>query len=158
MNHDTTQALSCLTSVFLEVLEQEFPTIKSFEDEVISIGHEVMARAMEQALVLFDDKLCQSYAPGIRVKEKRNRTLATRIGDICFSRRICTDEYSNPVVPLDEVLDLAHGTRISPGAADFLLNAGAEVSYVKAAHLLEHYRNEGKTKEGDIVDKVSKNV
>ena len=137
MNYDTAEAVACLTSVFLDLLEQRFPTLEPFEDEVISIGHGVMLQAMVASLELFDDALCDSYAPGVAIKGKKSRSLATRIGDACFERRICTDRYGNPAVPLDEVLDLPHGSRISPGAANFLLNAGIEVSYAKAAHLLE---------------------
>ena len=137
MNYDTAAAVACLTSVFLEVLEHDFPTLKSFEDEVIDVGHGVMAKAMAAALELFDEGLCSGYAPGVRIKEKRYRHLASRIGDIGFARRVCTDTYGNPLVPLDEVLDLAHGARISPGAAEFLVSAGIEVSYAKAAYLLE---------------------
>lgn len=137
MNYDTAEAVACLTSVFLEVLKQKLPTLESFEDEVLSIGHDVMLQAMVASLELFDDGLCDAYTPGVTIKEKRPRSLATRIGDACFARRICTDQYGNPVVPLDEVLDLPHGSRISPGAANFLLSAGIEVSYAKAAYLLE---------------------
>ena len=141
MNYDTAAAVACLTSVFLEVLEQDFPTLKSFEEEVIDVGHNVMTKAMSSALEIFDEKLCKGYASALRIKEKRERRLATRIGDVDFRRRICTDKYGNPLVPLDEVLDLPHGTRISPGAACFLSNAGIEVSYAKAAHLLENPRS-----------------
>lgn len=45
MNYDTAAAVACLASVFLEVLEQDFPTLKLFEDEVIDLGHDVMAKA-----------------------------------------------------------------------------------------------------------------
>ena len=137
MNYDIATAVACLTSVFLEILEQDFPTLKSFEDDVIDIGHYTMAKAMSSSLELFGEKLCKEYAPGMRIKEKRERTVATRIRDVSFTRHICIDEYGNSFAPLDEVLDLPHGARISPGAASFLVNAGIEVSYAKAAHLLE---------------------
>lgn len=137
MDYDTASAVACLTSVFLEVLEQDCQTLKSYEDEVIRLGHGVMAKAMAGALELFDDRLFKSYSPGLRVKEKRARSLATRMGDVSFVRRVCADAYGNPLAPLDEALDLPHGSRISPGAVGFLINAGIEVSYAKAAHLLE---------------------
>ena len=137
MNYDTAAAVACLTSVFLEVLEQDFPTLKSFEEDVIDVGHGVMAKAMSSALEIFDERLCRGYAPALRIKERRERRLATRIGDVGFRRRICADKHGNPLVPLDEALGLPHGARISPGAARFLSNAGIEVSYAKAAHLLE---------------------
>ena len=137
MPYDTSQALSCLTSVFLNVLEAEFPNLSDYEDRIIDIGHGVMVHAMGAALELFDKKLHEGYAPGITVHELKSRTLATRIGDLRFSRRVCRDEYGNSLVPLDEVLDLPYEARISPGAGVFLVDAGIEVSYAKAARLLE---------------------
>ncbi len=42
MNYDTAAAVTCLTSVFLEILEHDFPTLKSFEDDVVEIGFATM--------------------------------------------------------------------------------------------------------------------
>ena len=137
MNYDTAPAVACFTSVFLDELRQGSLSLIEFEEFVIAVGHDVMAQAEGAALELYDDELCEGYAPGLKVKEKKGRCLATRIGDMRFTRRVCIDEYGNPVVPLDEALDLPHGSRISPGAADYLMNAGIEVSYAKAAYLLE---------------------
>lgn len=137
MNYDTAPAVACFTSIFLDELRQGTTSLREFEKFVIALGHDVLAQAEGAAFELFDDELHEGYAPDLKVKEKKARCLATRIGDTVFTRRICVDGYGNQIVPLDEVLGLPHNARISPGAVDFLMNAGIEVSYAKAAHLLE---------------------
>lgn len=134
--YDTTQAVNCLSSVFLNLLKTEFPTLAGFEDEAKRIGNEVIAHAMGHALSLLDSELCSNLPKGIHIHERRKRTLATCVGDVCFTRRLCRDRYNNTVVPLDEAIDLCRGARVSPAAMDFLVDAGAEVSYAKAAALL----------------------
>lgn len=137
MNYDTAPAVSCLTSIYLDGLRQGTLSFEEFEDFVIEVGHDAMVRAQSSALELFDEELYRSYTPGLKVKERKRRSPATQIGDTSFTRHICIDAYGSQVVPLDEVLDLPRYSRISPGAAGFLANAGIEVSYAKAAHLLE---------------------
>jgi len=134
--YDTTSAVSNLTSVFLDLLKTEFPTLAGCEDEAIRIGHAAIAKAMGYALELYDEELCESLPANTHVHERRRRTLSTEIGDVSFCRRVCRDAYGNTYVPLDEVIDLPRGMRISPGAFSFLVDAGAEVSYAKAAALL----------------------
>ena len=134
--HDTTSAVACLTSVFLDLLKTEFPALAQFEDEAIRIGHDAIAKAMGCALEMFDRELCANLSGKTRIHERRRRTLATEVGDVSFSRHICRDEYDCTYVPLDEAIDLPRGMRISPGAFSFLIDAGAEVSYQKAANLL----------------------
>ena len=134
--HDTTSAIACLTSVFLNLLNTEFPALMQFEDEAIRIGHDAIACAMGHALDLFDRELCSNLPKETHVHEIRKRTLATEVGDVSFSRHVCHDEYGCTYVPLDEAIDLPRGMRISPGAFAFLVDAGAEVSYQKAANLL----------------------
>ena len=134
--YDITQAVGCLTSIFLNLLKTESPKLIDFESQAIKIGHEVIAKAMGYALTQHDEELCSSLPEGMHIHEKRKRTLATLVGDVSFSRRVCRDRYTNIEVPLDEAIDLCRGARISPGAFSFLVDAGAEVSYAKASSLL----------------------
>lgn len=134
--HDTTSAVACLTSVFLDLLKTDFPSLARFEDEAIRIGHDAIAKAMGRALEILDEELCSDLPEGMRIHEVRGRALATEVGDVSFSRHVCHDEYGCTYVPLDEAVDLPRGMRISPGAFAFLVDAGAEVSYQKAADLL----------------------
>ena len=134
--HDTTSAVTCLTSVFLDLLKTEFPALAQFEDEAVRIGHQAIAEAMGRALEMLDRELCSDLPKGTCIHETRRRTLATEVGDVSFSRRVCRDGYGCAYVPLDEAIDLPRGMRISPGAFAFLIDAGAEVSYQKAADLL----------------------
>ena len=135
--YDTSQAVACLTSVFLEVLQSGEPDLESFENGAIRIGNDCIARAYGAALELYDAQLASNLPAGARVRERRGRLLSTLCGDVSFTRHVCIDGHGNPLVPLDEAIGLPHGARVSPAAASFLVMAGAEVSYAKAAGLLE---------------------
>ncbi len=135
--YSTTEAVTCLVSVFLDILRSDDSlAFSKFEDEAIRIGHETIACAIGLALERFDDEVCAGLPHGYHMRDRRSRTLATEIGDVTFSRRRFSDHYGVSLMPLDDALDLPWKTRISPGATAFLIEAGAEVSYMRAAHLL----------------------
>ena len=46
------------------------------------------------------------------------------------------DANGHSVIPYADALDLPWGARVTPGAKSFLVEAGAETSYQKAANLL----------------------
>lgn len=130
-------AQSALMHLFLEHLTQSSESLSfgEFEDYVVEAGHAIMAKAMSEALNSLDDLLCANLPRGTHVHDRRTRSLATRVGDVSFyTRRIRTRGETQ--VPLAEALDLPWGCRISPGAEAFLVDAGVEVSYAKAARLL----------------------
>ena len=135
--YDTSQAVACLTSAFMELLHSGMPGLESFEAQAIRIGNDCIARAYGAALELYDAELAASLPSGVRIREKRRRLLSTLCGDVSFTRHVCTDAYGNPLIPLDEELGLPHNSRVSPAASSFLVMAGAEVSYAKAAGLME---------------------
>lgn len=97
--------------------------------ELLAAGREAYAMALEAR----DAELCASLPEGTRVHDRRRRTLATRLGDVSFSRRTCLDRYGNPAVPLDDALDLAAGARVSPGLESLLVALAADCSYQRAA-------------------------
>ena len=72
----------------------------------------------------------------MRVHDARERTLATKMGDVSFRCRRCRDEAGRTVVPLADALGLQWGARVSPAARAFLVGAGAEVSFASSAALL----------------------
>lgn len=71
--------------------------------------------------------------------DRRSKTLASEIGDLAFSCRRARDRYGNTVVPLADFLDLPWCARVTPGARSFLVEAGADVSYQKAANLMARH-------------------
>ena len=64
---------------------------------------------------------------------------ATEIGDVSFSIRRYRDRFGCDVYLLADALDIPYGARVSPGAADFLVEAAAHVSYARAARLLARH-------------------
>lgn len=133
------RAKLALAELFWEALSAAggSATFESFEDDAIRIGHEAIAGAMVAALERLDAALAAALPEGSRAHDRRGRTLATRAGDVAFRWTRVRDARGSTEVPLAEALDLPHGCRVSPGAAAFLVEAGAEVSYARAARLLE---------------------
>lgn len=138
--HDTASAAirasQALAELFFGALASGSVTMESFEDEVLAVGHAIMAQAMAAALEHHDALLCASLPAGSRVHDRRQRTLATKVGDVTFCWTRVRDERGFSDVPLADALDLPHGCRVSPAASAFLVEAGAEVSYAAAARLL----------------------
>ena len=129
-------AAGLLASIFLEILCDEGVDFGSFESRAIAAGHSVMAKAMSSALEQLDARLCAELPEGCRVHDRRAKTLATEVGDLTFAYRRVRDGFGNDAAPLADALDLPWGDRVSPGARSFLVEAGADVSYQKAANLL----------------------
>lgn len=130
------EATSLLSSFFFEMLCEEGVDFVSFESRCISLGHSVIARAMSMALERFDARLCSNLPEGCKVHDKRDKTLASEVGDLVFRYRRVRDAHGNSVIPYADALDLPWGARVTPGAKSFLVEAGAETSYQKAANLL----------------------
>ena len=139
MNDTTTpmaEAASLLASSFFEVVCEEGVDFEAFESRCISLGHSMIADAMSMALERFDARLCLGLPEGCRVHDRREKTLASEVGDLKFRYRRVRDAFGNTVVPYADALDLPWGARVTPGARSFLVEAGADVSYQKAANLL----------------------
>lgn len=108
----------------------------AFEDAAMAAGHSMMAEAMGRALEARDAELSAGRPAGLRLRDLRERTLATEVGDVSFSRRRYRDGSGGAVYLLDDALDLPWGSRVSPGAAAFLVAAGTMASYARTASLL----------------------
>ena len=130
------QAQECLSGLFYDLLGKQDVTFESFEQDVLNLGHSVMARAMSKALEQFDSKLCSNKPNNLHVHDIRQRTLASMLGDLHFIYRRLRDEYGNTRVLFAEALDLGWGVRVTPAAVSYLENAGACVSFAQAAELL----------------------
>lgn len=141
MNDDTparARAIEALEELFLSLIHFCMD-IEALESQVIDAGHECMAEAFARALEGYDDALYATRSEGLKVHDIRKRTLATEIGDVCFCIRRYRDVYGCDRYLIADVLDIPYGMRISPGARNFLVNAGANVSYAKAASLLSRH-------------------
>lgn len=142
MDEDSTSraaALEYLTEAFSEAARAACADgrgMEAAEDACVAIAHGLSAEALSAALERMDDELCSSLPGGVRVHDRRPRTLATKVGDVSFRCRRCRDAAGNAVVPLADTIDVPWGARISPSAAAFLVQAGARVSYAGAAALL----------------------
>lgn len=129
-------ASSLLAPIFLEILCEDEIDFESFESRAIAVGHSVIAEAMSAAIERLDERLCSDLPEGCRVHDVRSKTLATEVGDLSFRYRRVRDGFGNTVVPCADALDLPWYARVSPAARSFLVEAGAEVSYQRAANLL----------------------
>ena len=129
-------AVAFISDIFTEIVCSEGRGMLESEDMCIDAAHSVMAEALGIALERYDDQVCSSLDDGVRVHDRRVRTLATKLGDVTFRYRRCRDAAGSSVIPLADALDLPWGSRISPSARDFLVEAGAEVSFAKSARLL----------------------
>ena len=138
--HDTAapwaEASSLLASSFYEILDEDGMTFEEFESRSISYGHAAIADAISMALERKDKLLCASLPDGCKVHDRRPKTLASEVGDLNFRYRRARDECGNTVIPLADSLDLPWCSRVTPGARSFLVDAGADVSYQKAANLM----------------------
>ena len=141
--HDTTapwaKASSLLALSFSEILAEEGIDFEEFESRAIALGHAAIAEAMSLSLERKDASLCAALGDGLAVHDRRPKTLASEIGDLAFSYRRARDRYGNTVVPLADFLDLPWCARVTPGARSFLVEAGADVSYQKAANLMARH-------------------
>lgn len=139
MNDTTTpraEASSLLASFFFEIVREEGVDFEAFESRCISLGHSIIADAMSMALERFDARLCLDLPEGCRVHDRRKKTLASEVGDLKFRYRRVRDAFGNAVIPYADALDLPWNARVTPGAKSFLVEAGADVSFQKAANLL----------------------
>ena len=141
MENDTSpyaRAVGALTELFLEQAcsASDFSELESL---VIDCGHGCMAEAFGLALEALDAQLLADKPMSLQSHDIRRRTLATEIGDVVFSLRRYRDRYGRDVYLLAEALDIPYGARVSPGAAEFLVQSGAQVSYLMAARLMARH-------------------
>lgn len=138
-----TQAIAALSQMFFEraCLAED---LGSLERETIDLGHECIAEALGLALEALDSRLLALKPDELHAHDVRDRTLATEVGDIHFSIRRYRDECGCDIYLLADALDIPYGTRISPGASEFLIETATHISYAKAAKLLARHGSEVK--------------
>lgn len=133
-----TRAVAALAEMFFAAV-CDTSDLAAFESKAIELGHACIAEAMGFALEALDAKLLADKPGGLRAHDIRVRTLATEVGDVRFDIRRYRDKCGCDVYLLADALDIPYGCRISPGATDFLIEAAAHVSYLKAAALLARH-------------------
>lgn len=114
-------------------------SFSSLESEAMDLGHRCMSEAFGLALEALDARLLAQKPSGLHAHDIRRRNLATEMGDVTFSIRRYRDRFGCDAYLLADALDIAYGARVSPGAAEFLVEAAAHVSYAKAARLLARH-------------------
>lgn len=132
-----------LEPLFLTMLREGASDPVAAEASMVSLLMECGRTAYASALEDWDLELCATLPGGTRVHDRRRRTIATRLGDVTFSRRTCRDRLGNPAVPLDEALDLAAGARVSPALEELLVWLAAGDSYQRAADTAERTGSSG---------------
>ena len=130
-------AVAYLCDIFTQIVRVDGRDLLESESLCLKEGHKLLAQAFARALERFDQELCCNLSEGVRVHDRRDRTLATMFGDVSFKWHRCRDVCGNTIIPLADALDIPWGARVSPAARSFLVNAGAEVSFLKSADLLE---------------------
>lgn len=137
MADDTTTLSDCIYPLFLDALRGLASAAGADplapEADVLARLHEAACDAYARALESLDAELCASLPAGARVRDLRRRTIATRFGDVTFRRRACADACGNPLVPLDDAIDLPERARISPALEAELVWLAASDSYQRAA-------------------------
>ncbi|HIR43222.1 MAG TPA: UPF0236 family protein [Candidatus Aphodovivens avicola] len=133
---DMQTAIDSLANIFWDILSsRDGITFEEFEERALTCGHGVMAQAIGAALERYDAELCADLPSGQHIHDKRRRTLITEVGDVTFTQHRVRGA-DGTYAPLSEALGIPGNRQISPGALSFLAEAGAELSYASAAHLL----------------------
>lgn len=136
MNHDTLSIAENLSGLFLNLLKSS-SGFADFERIAMESSFSLIAAAMSHALISYDDWLYEYRRPsGSVIHDRRKRTLLTECGQINFTRRTYKNEEGARFSLLDEALQVAPYTRISPGAVDMVISDVICDSYTRAAELL----------------------
>lgn len=137
MDDVTARIADLMEPAFLEMLEGSGPRAVggplSVEAGMVGVALSAARAAYARALEALDDELCRSLPAGTRIRDRRRRTMGTRLGDVTFVRRTCTDRLGNTVVPVDDAIDLPARARVSPCLESELVWLAAKTSYRMAA-------------------------
>lgn len=139
--NDTSSRSEAAASALAELFDEELramgaAAIADIEDRMLRVGHEAMAAALGSALERYDLRICADLPEGARIHDRRRRCLATKMGDVSFRWTRVRAADGGIDVPLADAVDLPVGCRVSPAAAEFLVEAACDVSYARAAGLL----------------------
>lgn len=137
MAHDNACLVEAMRPLFLERL-MEGGDSAAAESDILSMTHEAAREAYARALEAWDASLCSSLPEGTVVHDTRRRRLASRLGDISYARRVCRDRFGNPVVPLDDAMDLPERARLTPAFESELVWLAAGGSYQRACDVASY--------------------
>lgn len=140
MDDVTARIADLMEPAFLGMLEELGPRADGdpllVEDGMVGMALAAARIAYARALEALDDELCRSLPAGARIRDRRRRTMGTRLGDVTFSRRTCTDRLGSTVVPVDDAIDLPARARVSPCLESELVWLAAKTSYRMAAEVV----------------------
>jgi hypothetical protein len=108
----------------------------SVEADMVRAALSASSTAYAHVLEAFDDELRRFPPAGTRIRDRRRRTMGTRLGDATFVRRTCTDRFGNTVVPVGDAIGLAARARVSPFLESELVLLAAKTSCRMAAEAL----------------------
>ncbi|MCH3942557.1 MAG: UPF0236 family protein [Atopobiaceae bacterium] len=135
-----TRIADLMEPAFLELLEGLGPNGDgdplAIETKMMGMVLAAARSAYARALEALDDELCRSLPAGTRIRDRRRRTMGTRLGDVTFVRRTCIDSFGNTVVPVDDAIDLPERARVSPALEAEVVWLAAETSYRLASETL----------------------
>lgn len=132
------RATAALAEMFSEMAYRA-ADLHGLESESIDLGHGCMAEALGLALEALDADLFSRRPRSLKAHDVRRRTLATEMGDASLSTRRYRDRFGSDARLLADALDIPYGSRISPGATEFPIQAAALVPCAKAARLLSRH-------------------
>lgn len=132
------RATAALAEMFSEMAYRA-ADLHGLESESIDLGHGCTAEALGLALEALDADLFSRRPRSLKAHDVRRRTLATEMGDASLSTRRYRDRFGSDARLLADALDIPYGSRISPGATEFPIQAAALVPCAKAARLLSRH-------------------
>lgn len=110
-------AIAALTELFAEAAASA-ADFSALESSCMDVGHGCMAAALGRALERADAELMASHLDGLRVHDRRPRTLTAEMDDVTFLQRRYRDRFGTHAYLLPERYDISYGARMSPGAAE----------------------------------------
>jgi hypothetical protein len=134
MQYDTTSLREELVKLCVFHLRHTEDLAKT-EPAVLDAVFEELREALSVAMQDMDDDLLFDKPLGWKVKDRRSRTLFTEFGKVTYARRIYIDEFEMRRTPLDEILDIRKGRRLSTNAFSVVSRFASDIPYARSAEL-----------------------
>lgn len=110
---------------------------REWERAIFSSVCRVATEATATVFEALDDELARTREPGLRVVNRKSRTIITRYGSPRFSRRHYVDGTGRRRVLLDEMLGLHERKQVSPDLEAVAIELAAKTSFREAADVIE---------------------
>lgn len=111
-------------------------SLAELEEGVFDLTCAYARLVVERALARRDDALASDTPKTWRCKDRRPRSVLTRIGEVRFTRRRYVDQDGLCRFPLDEQYGLAPRTRVSPSLERLLIDLSSSVSFREASRIV----------------------